>query len=61
MNAIGNNIAVSQGIPIANFISFPLWLIVGVVALTTLIGAFSGLLPAIRASRLDPVEALKYE
>jgi len=61
LNAVGNSIASTQGVPINNFISFPLWLIVGVIALTTFIGIISGLLPAIRASRMDPVEALRYE
>jgi ABC-type antimicrobial peptide transport system permease subunit len=60
-NAVGNSIALSQNVPIHNLISFPLWLLVGVIALTTTIGALAGLMPAIRASRLDPAEALRYE
>ena len=61
LNIIGNQIALSQSVAINNIISFPLWLIIGVISLTTIIGILAGLLPAIRASHLNPVDALKYE
>jgi ABC-type antimicrobial peptide transport system permease subunit len=44
-----------------NIISLPPWLILSVLAVTTVIGMLSGLYPARRAARLDPVEALRYE
>ncbi len=39
----------------------PLWAIVAALCVSALTGVGFGLLPAIRASRLDPVEALRYE
>ena len=41
--------------------AFPLWLITGCLLFAFLVGAGSGLLPSIQASKLNPVEALRYE
>lgn len=48
-------------LPVDHIGDFPWWLMVGVIALTTFLGMISGLIPAIKAARLNPVEALRYE
>ncbi len=40
---------------------FPWWLVLGGLAFSFVIGAASGVLPAIQASRMDPVDSLRYE
>lgn len=48
-------------LPVTEIGKFPWWLIVSVLAFTTLVGMLSGLYPAHRASKMNPVDALRYE
>lgn len=41
--------------------SIPLWSVAAALTMALLTGMLFGLLPALRASRLDPVDALRYE
>jgi ABC-type antimicrobial peptide transport system permease subunit len=60
-NVVINKQLASNNVRAHDIINLPLWLIVTVVATTTLIGLLAGLYPAHRAAKLDPVEALHYE
>lgn len=57
---IGNLIAQGISSGAASFIIPWLWMTVGII-ICILVGLFSGIYPAYKASKLDPVDALRYE
>jgi putative ABC transport system permease protein len=58
----GTNIYLQhQNFPPAQIWSVPLWLVLSAIAFSIIVSLLSGLYPAFRAARLDPVQALRYE
>jgi putative ABC transport system permease protein len=58
----GTNVYLSrQGFPPEHFWAVPWWLVVFALGFAFLVSLLSGLYPASRAAKLDPVQALRYE
>ncbi len=51
----------SQDLPSENIWSVPWWLVLGAIGFSIAVSMLSGLYPAARAAKLDPVKALRYE
>ncbi|MBI2650830.1 ABC transporter permease [Candidatus Woesearchaeota archaeon] len=60
VSSIGGSIAASSGFALLKP-AYPLALIIGCLVFSVLVGATAGFLPARRASKLKPVDALRYE
>jgi putative ABC transport system permease protein len=43
------------------FWSVPWWLVLGAITFSIVVSLISGMYPASRAAKLDPVQALRYE
>ena len=59
---VGTNVYLKrQSLPPEHFWAVPWWLVGGAIAFAFVVSLVSGLYPAGRAARLDPVQALRYE
>jgi putative ABC transport system permease protein len=50
-----------QGVNPPNIWTVPWWLVFGAIIFSVVVSLASGIYPASRAAKLDPVEALRYE
>lgn len=59
---LGTNVYLNrQNLPSETFWSAPWWLVLGALGFSLAVSMISGLYPAARAAKLDPVKALRYE
>ncbi|MGZ5467692.1 MAG: FtsX-like permease family protein, partial [Candidatus Aminicenantales bacterium] len=61
INRVVNFYLARQGIPFVNYFAFPFWIFLGAVGFSLLVSLVSGIYPARRASRVDPVVALRHD
>jgi putative ABC transport system permease protein len=60
-NLVANAHLMPEGQAPVNLFYFPIWLILGAVAFSIVVSLAAGLYPAIRAARVDPIEALRHD
>lgn len=61
VNFIVNLLAHSFGAASIQLFRTPFWLVISIIIFSTLVGFITGIFPGQRASRIDPLEALRYK
>ncbi len=60
-NVVANYIVTQQGGPAVDYFYMPVWLLMGAIGFSIFVSLLAGLYPAMRAARVDPVEALRHD
>ncbi|MBE0713683.1 MAG: ABC transporter permease [Candidatus Aminicenantes bacterium] len=61
INRIVNFYTARQGLPDIDYFAFPVWIFAGALGFALLVSLVSGIYPARRAARVDPVVALRHD
>ncbi len=61
INQVANYFLARQGVPFIEYFNFPWWLCLGSIGFAVTVSLASGIYPAIRAARVDPVVALRHD